>query len=86
MFTKFCNNIVGCKYYSSQNKSKYHEIFNEKTLDNLFNEIFIYIKQKNDTELLKYLYIISENETFMEKYKAKFNFNLSPSNNRTHNR
>ena len=69
LFTKYCNNMVGCKRYDNDN-SKYHDVFDENGLDSLFNEIFTYIKNQDNRELLEYLSDIIKNEQFMSKYRT----------------
>ena len=70
LFTKFCNNIVGCIFYDIpevESKNK----FSKEKLSQLFHEIFNYLKSSNDVKSINSLLDIVNNEEFLREYSKE---------------
>ena len=72
LLTRYCDNIVSCLNYGKEADAKYHMYFTKQGLEVLLDELINF--SKDDTNTMKQLYNICENDDFLKKFTVRPEF------------
>jgi len=84
IITQYCNNMIGCKYYETQEKAEYHTIFTKEKLLNVVSTLYDFINTLNMSkrnELLMVLESLLKNENISFEIPKDFVYNENTKKN-----